>query len=223
MKLKLPRPNGRGIFTNASSELKSAEAEKSYSSHNLTIGEFREGGLKYENITISGGVAVGKNTLMNNLKPYLKPLGWKFTSGGQLLRDFTKEYVHPLASLADKEFHYALDGRTKKLLTEEGHYVIEAWLAGFMARSLKNTLRVLLICSDEALKVDRVVNRDKISIEQAKKFIKEREEENFKTWQRIYGKYNFFDPKYYNLIIDTYSSGPLETVGKVLDKLGYHP
>ena len=37
----------------------------------------------------------------------------------------------------------------------------------------------------------------------------------------IYGDYNFFDPKYFHLIIDTYSSGPLETVGKVLDKLGY--
>src|SRR3989304_7892124 len=103
--------------------------------------------FKYEKITMSGGVATGKNTLLNNLKSYLKPLGWKFTSGGQLLRDFAKEYVQPLASLADKKFHNTLDERTRKLLTKEGHYVIEAWLAGFMARDLKNTLRVLLICS----------------------------------------------------------------------------
>lgn len=179
--------------------------------------------LKYDNITISGGVATGKNTLLNNLKTYLQPLGWKFTSGGQLLRDFAKEYVQPLASLADKKFHNNLDDRTKKLLTEEGHYVIEAWLAGFMARDLKNTLRVLLICTDHALQVDRVANRDKITIEKAKKFTKEREDVNFKEWKRIYGNYNFFDPKYYTLVIDTYSSGQLETVGKVLDKLGFKP
>jgi cytidylate kinase len=178
--------------------------------------------LKYDNITISGGVAVGKNTLMNNLKPCLKPLDWKFSSGGQILRDFAKEYIQPLASLADKKFHQTLDARTKKLLTKESHYVIEAWLSGFMARDLKNTLKVLLICSNCSLKVDRVVNRDKITVQQAINFIKQREEKNFKTWQKIYGNYNFFDPKYYNLIIDTYSSGPLETVGKVLDKLGYH-
>lgn len=177
--------------------------------------------LKYDNITISGGIATGKNTLLNNLKPYLTPLGWKFASGGQLLRDFTKEYVHPLASLADKKFHHFLDNRTKKLLTEKGHYVIEAWLAGFMARDLKNTLKVLLICSNGSLKVDRVVNRDKITVEQAINFVRQREEGNFKTWQKIYGQYDFFNPKYYNLVIDTYSSGPLETVGKVLDKLGY--
>ncbi|MBI2641753.1 cytidylate kinase family protein [Candidatus Roizmanbacteria bacterium] len=177
--------------------------------------------LKYENVTISGGVASGKNTLLNNLKPYLLPQGWKFTSGGQLLRDFAKEYVQPVASLADKKFHNKLDNRTRMLLTKVGHYVIEAWLAGFMARDLKKTLRVLLICSDDALRIDRVANRDNISIEQAKKFIREREEVNFAEWRKIYGNYNFFDAKYYNLVIDTYSSGPIETVGKVLDKLGY--
>lgn len=177
--------------------------------------------FKFENITISGGVATGKNTLATNLKPYLSLYSWKFASGGQILRDFTKEYIHPVASLADKEFHQKLDERTRRLLTKEGHYVIEAWLAGFIARDLKNTLRVLLICSNDALRVDRVANRDKVSIEQAKKFIKEREAENFKTWKKIYGNYNFFDPKYYHLVIDTYSSGPLETLGQVLDFLGY--
>lgn len=179
--------------------------------------------LKFQNITISGGVATGKNTLLNNLKPYLKPLSWQFTSGGQLLRDFAKEYVQPLASLADKKFHNSLDARTRRLLTEKGNYVIEAWLAGFMAKDLKNTLRILLICSNQALQVDRVANRDKISIQEAKEFIREREQENFKTWYKIYGKHNFWNPKYFHLIIDTYSSGPLETVGKVLDYLGYKP
>ncbi len=178
--------------------------------------------LKFENITISGGVAVGKGTLTANLKPYLEPLGWKFTSGGQLLRDFTKEYVQPLASLADAKFHNELDARTKRLLTEEGHYVIEAWLAGFMARDLDNTLRIFLTCSNDALRIDRVANRDKVSIDQAKHYIREREEGNMTEWRRIYGDYNFWDPKFYHLTIDTYSSGQMETVGKVLDKLGYN-
>lgn len=176
--------------------------------------------LKYDNITISGGVATGKNTLLNNLKPFLQPFGWRLTSGGKILRDFLKEYVQPLSSKGGKEVDYMIDNRTKKLL-KTGNYVIESWLAGFMARELKNTLRVLLFCSNDALKVDRVVNRDKITVDQAKEFIKEREEDNFRHWKKIYGNYNFFDPKFFHLIIDTYSSGPLETVGKVLDKLGY--
>jgi len=86
---------------------------------------------------------------------------------------------------------------------------------------MKNTIRVLLICKDNALKIDRVVNRDKISVAMAKKYIKEREEANFREWRKYYGNYNFFDPKYYQLTIDTYTSGPMETLGKVLDKLGF--
>lgn len=177
--------------------------------------------LKFKNVTISGGVAVGKGTLKENLRQALEPLGWKFASGGQLLRDFTKEYVQPLASLAPDDFHHKLDDRTRNLLTKEGHYVVEAWLSGFVARDLTDTLRVLLVCSNDALRIDRVTNRDNISIDEAKKYIHEREVVNFQEWKRIYGDYSFFDPKYYHLVIDTYSSGPFETTGKVLDKLGY--
>ncbi len=177
--------------------------------------------LKFKNITISGGVATGKNTLLNNLKPFLEPLGWYFTSSGQILRDYLKEYVNPKAGLAPKEIHEQIDERTIGLL-KKGKIVIESWLAGFLARNRHDTLRVLLICSNPALKIDRVVNRDKVNIEVAKKIIREREEDNLKTWKKIYGDYNFFNEKYYHLVIDTYSSGPLETVGKVLDNLGFN-
>ncbi|NTU73860.1 hypothetical protein HGB07_06900 [Candidatus Roizmanbacteria bacterium] len=176
--------------------------------------------LKYRNITVSGGIAVGKGTLMRNLKTYLEPLGWTCTSGGQILRDFTKEYVNPNASLVDDDFHNKLDARTINLL-DKGNVVIEAWLAGFMARDRDDTLRILLICTHDELRVDRVANRDKVSIDNAKEYIHNREEDNFKEWQRIYGKYEFFDPRYYHMVIDTYSSGQHETVGKVLDLLGY--
>lgn len=176
--------------------------------------------LNYNNITISGGVAVGKNTLLDNLKPILEPEGWHFTSGGKILRDFTKEYVQPLASLADDDFHKKLDERTMNLL-QEGHYVIEAWLAGFMSREREDTLRILLTCSNDALRIDRVANRDKVTIEQAKEYIKDREENNMKEWKRIYGDHNFFDPNIYHLVVDTYSFGPKETAEKVLELLGY--
>lgn len=177
--------------------------------------------LKFENITISGGVAVGKNTLKDNLRTYLEPLGWKFTSGGQILRDFTKEYVQPLASLADEDFHRKLDQRTLDLLTKEKNYVIEAWLSGFVARDLDNTLRVLLVCENDALRIDRVANRDKVSIQQAKDFIHQRERDNFREWKRIYGDHDFWGRDIYHLVIDTYSSSQEETVARVLERLGF--
>lgn len=185
--------------------------------------------FKYDNITISGGVAVGKNALVENLKSYLMPYDWKFFSGGEFMRDyaiknnlFPKDATHHhMATIYSDDFDKQVDYGMKERLEKEKHLVLEAWLSGFFGRSLDNTLRVLLICSHNPVRVDRVANRDKLTVEQAKKFIKERENENFKKWQRMYGDYDFFNPKYYNVVIDTYSSGQLETVGIVLDKLGY--
>ena len=177
--------------------------------------------LKYDNITISGGVAVGKGTLLNNLKPYLEPYGWKFRASGQIVRDYTKEYIKPNASLAPDELHKKIDSKVLELLKNETKWAIEAWLSGWLARKLTKTLRILLICSDKALQIDRVANRDKISVTDAKKFIEEREEDNIRTFKRIYNAVDIFNSKYYQLVTDTYSLGPLETAGKVLDKMGY--
>jgi len=44
--LKLQRANTRETYPCVSSKLKSAETKKGSASHNLTIGEFRAGGLK---------------------------------------------------------------------------------------------------------------------------------------------------------------------------------
>ena len=177
--------------------------------------------LKFDNITISGGVAVGTTTLLNNLKPYLEPSGFKFRSTGQFIRNYTKENIMPVATLVSDDFDRNIESEVKKLLSTEKGWVMEGWLAGFVARELDNCFRILLICSENAVRIDRVVNRDKVFFRKAKNYIAQRESENFKKWKKIYGDADFFNYKFYHLVIDTLSSGPLETVGKVLDKLAY--
>ncbi len=181
----------------------------------------KELNLKFDNITISGGIGVGTTTLFNNLQSYLKPLGWKFKSSGQIVRDYTKENILPIATLVSDEFDKKIEGKVRETLLNKKHYVIEGWLAGFIVRDLKNILKVLVMCSDDSIRIDRVANRDKLTVKKAKEYIKLRKEKNFKKWKKIYGNYDFFNPKFYDLVIDTYSSGQLETTGKVLDKLGY--
>ncbi len=177
--------------------------------------------FKFDNIAISGGVAVGTTTLLDNLKPYLEPYGWKFSSTGNFVREYTKENILPLATLVSEEFDKEIEKKVYEKFLNEDRWVIEGWLAGFVARKLNNTLRVFLYCSEESIRVDRLANRDRLSVGEAKQFVKLREEKNIKKWKKIYGDYNFFDKKYYHLSIDTYSSGQHETVGKVLDCLGY--
>jgi cytidylate kinase len=60
-----------------------------------------------------------------------------------------------------------------------------------------------------------------VRVEEAKSLIKKRERENFKKWTRLYKETNFWDKKYYDLIIDTYSHSREETLEKVLNKLGF--
>lgn len=181
-----------------------------------------EGGLKYRCITISGKIATGTTTLAQNLQQVLK---WKYINTGELQRQYDRKHGIPEdgrgAILRPDEHERKMEEFAQKTLTSESNLIYEAWLAGFVARNIPDVLKVLLICSEESVRIDRVANRDQYTIAQAKESIKTREEENVIKWQGIYGHHDFWDPKYYDLIIDTYSSGPLETVGKVLDKLGY--
>jgi len=174
----------------------------------------------YKNITVSGKIATGTSTLAKNLVNALK---WQYINVGALQREFDRQngiHENKQGALSRTDDHEKqMEEMTKQKLMKESGLVYEAWLSGFVAREIPSTLKVLTICSNEAIRIDRVVNRDKVSVDEAKAWIKNREEENIKKWQALYGPYDFWDPKYYDLVIDTYSSGPMETVGKVLDRL----
>lgn len=184
--------------------------------------------MKYKNITISGRVGAGSSTLLSELKKYLEPLGWEFFSGGEFMRHYAIE--HGLINKNDPKHHYAtaysddfdrsVDYGMKERLEKKEHQVLEADLAGFMAKDVPEVLKVLLVCKDD-VRVDRVSNRDDVTIEGAKEHVFEREAENVKKWHRLYGETDFWDPKEYDLVIDTYSKSKTETVDEVLKVLGY--
>ena len=177
---------------------------------------------KYRLITVSGKVAVGTTTLAKNLSHILS---WVHINFGALQREFDRKHGinenKQGATTRSDEHEKSMEGRGEKVLKTGRNIIYEAWLSGFLARNCKDVLRVLLVCSHTDIKVDRIVNRENISVEEAKHWIKQREEENEKKWKKLYGNYEFWDPKYYNLVIDTYYSGPMETLGKVLDKIGF--
>src|SRR3989344_390506 len=178
--------------------------------------------LKYNKITISGKFAVGTTTLAKHLQ---EVLGWKYINAGAIQREYDRKHgIHENkqgANSRSDDHEREIDEMTVKMLQKEKKIIYEAWLAGFMARDIRRVLKVLLICSNDSVRVDRVVNRENIRVEEAKDWIKQRERENEIKWHKLYGNHNFWDPKHYDLVIDTYASGPMETVGKVLDKLGF--
>lgn len=177
--------------------------------------------LKYQNIAISGRIATGTSTLARNLE---QVLSWKRINVGDLTREYDRkrgksEFFSGSDTRSDA-YERGIEAMTKKKLSQEKGLIYEAWLAGFVAKEIAPVCKVLLIC-DDALRIDRLVNRDNLTVVEAKKQIESREKGNIKKWKKLYGTDDFWNPKYFDLVIDTYSSGPMETVGKVLDKIGY--
>ncbi len=185
--------------------------------------------LKYSSVALSGRPGAGRSTLLKNLKPYLEPFGWEFFSGGDWARKYAIESGKHEA--ANKAHHKATDygddidlkidvAMRDKLSDPNEHVAVESWIAGWNMRGLPHVLKVLLMC-DDALRIDRVVNRDDLTVDEAKHHLREREDTNLEKWERMYGVSDFWDPRYYDLVINTYSNGPTETLELVLQALGY--
>lgn len=174
--------------------------------------------IQYRNITISGLVCTGTTTLSKFLA---EKLGWQRVSSGEIFREYCRKHNLPIeqASLRPDSITLEIDGMVKDKLKKEKNLIFEAWLSGFLARDIPEVFKILLVCN-EALRIDRLVNRDNMAVEEAKKHIEIREKENFKKWQRIYKVSDFWDPKHYDLVIDTYANSKEETLNKTLQALG---
>lgn len=185
--------------------------------------------LKYSSIAISGRPGAGRSTLLKNLKPIVEPLRWETFSGGDWARQFaiqagkhdSNDPKHHKATDYGDDIDHQIDlAMREKLSNPDTHVAVESWIAGWNMRGLGHVLKVLLMCND-ALRIDRIVNRDNISVEDAKKHLRERETANLGKWECMYHVTDFWDPKYYDLVINTYSHGPKETLNLVLQALGY--
>ena len=147
--------------------------------------------LKYKNITISGLPGVGCSTLG---KALAEVLDWDYFSGGDFMRDYAirkglfnkNNKLHHDATVYSEEFDKKVDFGMRKTLRKEEGKILDSWLSGFMAQNLSGILKILLFCSKDAIRIDRIANRDDISISQAKEHLFERQEKNIQKWRRMY-------------------------------------
>ena len=183
-----------------------------------------------KNITISGRIGSGATTLAKKLS---EVLGWEMLDGGGLFRQLEKEQGFDINKSDSRPDHFDLqyEEMIKKNLREKKHQIIQSHLAGFDAREIEGVFKVLVICEGEdgndktEIRVDRIVNRDKVSVEEAKNEIKQREEEHLKKFRRLYANNDeswvYWDKKYYDLVINTYPHNQEETLKIALEKMGY--
>ena len=183
------------------------------------------------NITISGRIGTGKTTLANHLA---ETLGWSELDGGKITRQFTKEKGFHIKDTEKRpdDFDLKLEERIKKLLEEEDNHVIQSHLAGFDAQGIKGIFKILVICRNKngedktSVRIDRLMNRDNISLERAKEEVLERERQNLEKFRRLYANNDltwfYWDDKYYDLVVNTYMLSPKEALDFVLNKVGFN-
>ncbi len=200
--------------------------------------------VSYTNITISGLPGGGSTTLLKLLKEELKLEGWRGFNGGEFMRAYAAEKglfdptqaVHHNAEHYEDDFDRQVDMGMREKLEEEEKWILESWLSGFMAQGIPNVLKVLVYCSDDAVRIDRIVNRDGITVTAAKKHIQERYEANVRKWRRMYAKewqtwviergiaknedeIDFWRPDLYDITIDTFSNNQEQTFQIVMDAI----
>ncbi len=196
------------------------------------------------NITISGLPGSGSTTLLRGLKEALQFEGWKGFSGGEFMRAYAEEKglfkvnagMHHDSRHYEDDFDRKIDMGMRQKLQSEKQWIIESWLSGFLAQGVPGVLKVLMFCSDEAVKIDRIVNRDSITPDVAKHNMRERYDANLSKWARMYEKewqdwvvnsgvmkaddqIDFWDPKLYDIVIDTYSQNQEAVLTTVLSAL----
>lgn len=182
------------------------------------------------NITVSGRIASGSSTLAESLA---EALGWKMLNGGEIFRTFAKEHKMDLIETNARPDQFDLDyeERIKKKLREEKHNIIESHLSGFDAQGIEGVFKILVICEDLSgvdktdIRIDRLVNRDHDTVEHGKHEVLERERQNLQKWRRLYANNDeswvYWDKKYYDHVVNTYSHNPDESLKLVLEEIGY--
>ena len=196
---------------------------------------------RYKNVAISGLPGAGSTILGKELA---RRLGWKYYSGGDFMRQYAIEHgyfdptrsTHHDATVYPNDFDRQVDYGVRERMKKEKNCVYESWLAGFLAQQVPGTFKILVYCSDDNVRVDRISNRDDISIAEAKTHIFERENKNLEKWIKMYREewkewvvepgtlaksepIFFWRSELYDFAINTFRLGKEETLGLVLEAL----
>lgn len=180
-------------------------------------------------ITVSGRIGAGSTTLAKGIAHHL---GWKHMEGGEIFWEAIRSKMDVDSkdtNLRPDEEDALFDAQLKKILSENKEIVMETKLAGFNAQGISGVFKILVICEDREgndqtqIRIDRLVNREGKHVEDAKKEVLEREKNDLEKWRHMYANNDenwvYFNPEYYDLVVNTFEHSKDDTLKIVLEKL----
>lgn len=180
-------------------------------------------------IAVSGRIASGSTTLAKQLAQHLN---WRHIEGGEIFWEAVREKMQLSPKETDRrpdEEDVLFDRQLTKILKEDKNLILETKLAGFNAQEIEGVYKILVICEDAngidqtQIRIDRLVNRENVSVEKAKEEVLEREKNDILKWQRLYANgdtnWTYLDKKYYDLIVNTFQHNKTDALNVVLKAL----
>jgi cytidylate kinase len=162
-------------------------------------------------ICISGMAGTGKSTLSQKIA---KRYNLKYYSGGNALKDLAKAEGYTVSDegwwespvglkflekrLKDPKFDRAVDEKFLEY-AKQGNVLLDSWTMPWL---LKDGFKIWLSASLEK-RAQRVAQRDKISLDEAFKFLKEKEAQTKAIYKNIYGFELDKDFEPFDFILDT--------------------
>jgi len=180
-------------------------------------------------VTVSGRIASGSTTLAKHLA---KQLNWKHLEGGEIFWEAVRKKLgldEKDTNLRPDQEDRLFDEQLKKILEEDKNIVLETKLAAFNAQNIPGIYKILVLCDDENgvdkadVRIDRLVNREELSVDDAKTEVLEREANDLEKWRKLYVKgdqnWVYWDKKYYDLVVNTFTHNQEESLKLVSEKL----
>lgn len=162
-------------------------------------------------LCISGMAGTGKSTLSKKLAARY---GLKYYSGGDALKALAAEEGYDTSSRGfwespeglkflkrreeDSKFDKAVDEKLLEL-ADKGNVLLDSWTMPWL---VKSGFKIWLLASMKK-RAERVAKRDKFTVEEAMRMLKEKESKTMAIYKQLYGFNLGEDYKPFDLVFDT--------------------
>jgi cytidylate kinase len=166
-------------------------------------------------IAVSGPHGSGKSTAA---KKVAEALNYEYISAGELFRDMAKNAQMNLEEFSreaeeQEEIDKFIDDKTIELAESKDNIVVDAQLGGWMLKDKADML--VYITAPLQVRIDRIVQRENKTVEQARQETRTREESEKGRYQKLY-QIDISDLTIYDIILNSQEFSATDCVQIIL-------